>query len=382
MCAVLYGLAASSFGQVGGEEEKNFWERWEAYKEHRIAEGRTIFTPILAPAYSPELGFLIAGGGLLTGKTNRKDTLLRRSSMPFTIGYSSTGAIIAQLKITSYWFSDKVRMDMTLKYRDMPDHYFGVGYDAAANTPKGDQSTSYTRQFYQFDPRVLYQFSKDHFFGFAFDINYTEGSDESPGVLSDSTYLFYNIRPLNTGVGLIYRYDSRDIPVNCYNGMFFDIRALFYTAELGGDNEYTIYTADLRKYWQISKPGRTIASRAVARFGTGSVPYGEMSQLGGSSDLRGYRNGQYRDKSYIMLMGEYRHMFYKRNGNMSKHGLVGWLGTGSVFDGDSGTLAKSVWLPNVGFGYRFEVEDRMNIRLDIGFGRNTSGFYLNFHEAY
>ena len=84
----------------------------------------------------------------------------------------------------------------------------------------------------------------------------------------------------------------------------------------------------------------------------------------------------------MLVVGEYRHMFYKSSGTMSKHGFVGWLGTGSVFDGDTGTLFTSRWLPNIGVGYRFEVEERMNIRFDYGFGDNTQGFYLNFNEAF
>jgi hypothetical protein len=39
-------------------------------------------------------------------------------------------------------------------------------------------------------------------------------------------------------------------------------------------------------------------------------------------------------------------------------------------------------LPNVGVGYRLEVQPRMNLRIDFGWGFETFGFYFNFNEAF
>jgi len=89
--------------------------------------------------------------------------------------------------------------------------------------------------------------------------------------------------------------------------------------------------------------------------------------------------GRYRDKSMLFFIVEYRHMFRKRSGTMSKHGFVAWLGTGSVASSPS-RIGTS--LPNGGAGYRFEVQPRMNLRIDIGIGRETRGFYFNFNEAF
>ena len=59
--------------------------------------------------------------------------------------------------------------------------------------------------------------------------------------------------------------------------------------------------------------------------------------------------------------------------------MVTWMGTGSIAP-DSSMFEN--WLPNFGFGYRFEVQPRMKLWIDIGIGRETSGFYFNFNEAY
>ena len=71
-----------------------------------------------------------------------------------------------------------------------------------------------------------------------------------------------------------------------------------------------------------------VALQFKTRIGWGDVPYGEMALLGNPFDLRGYTWGRYRDKSMLFFIGEYRHMFEKPSGELSKHGVVTWMGTG------------------------------------------------------
>ena len=78
-------------------------------------------------------------------------------------------------------------------------------------------------------------------------------------------------------------------------------------------------------------------------------------------------------------IAEYRHMFYKKDGTMSKHGFVGWLGGGTIASDISNF---ETYLPNFGIGYRLEIQPRMNLRIDFGFGTETFGFYFNFNESF
>jgi len=167
--------------------------------------------------------------------------------------------------------------------------------------------------------------------------------------------------------------------VNAWSGLYLDLRTTFYSTAFGGDNNYQVYQLDFRKYFQVTRPGKTVTLQFKTRIGVGDMPYGEMSQLGTPFDLRGYTWGRYRDKSMIFFIGEYRHMFEKSSGSLSKHGVVAWMGTGSIARNAS---SFGNWLSNFGFGYRFEVQPRMNLRVDIGIGKETSGFYFNFNEAF
>ena len=109
-----------------------------------------------------------------------------------------------------------------------------------------------------------------------------------------------------------------------------------------------------------------------------------MSQLGTPFDLRGYRWGRFRDVNMIFGILEYRHMFMRKQPSkkgrmMSKSGFITWIAAGTItpqhFDPRN-------WLPNIGVGYRFEVQERMNVRVDFGVGEDSNSFYVSFNEAF
>jgi hypothetical protein len=373
----LSGFYSDACAQERSKEEKKAHRK--AKRQDRIEQGKFMITPLAGPAYTPELEFTLAGGIMSSFKTNRNDSLIQRSSAPVMLGISSTGAYFIGSKVTTFWMEDKLRIYADLNFKDMPDNYWGVGYVEGFTTEKGDSTTAYTRTWWQIFPKFLWQFKKYWFVGPYVDLNYTKGREASPEVRADPYYQEFNNKPFNAGMGLVFQYDSRDIPVNAWRGLFAELMMGLYGPYMGGDNEYGLLGIDLRKYWPIKRDGRTIAVQVRGRFTTGDVPYGEMSQPGTPFDLRGYTWGRYRDESMIYTIGEYRHMFQKKDGRLSPHGIVGWIGVG--------TLGETVqefgeWLPSIGIGYRLEVQPRMNLRIDIGFGKATQGFYFNFNEAY
>lgn len=354
-------------------------QKYQLNQKLREKDGRLMFTPVVGPGYTPELGFTFAGGAMLSFKTNKTDSIIQRSSMPIMGGVTSTGAIFLNSKITSFWLADKIRAYGEIVYKDMPDHFWGVGYNDAYNTVQSDTTTAYRRLWWWVNPKILWQYKRNNFIGVNIDVNYTKGSEASTGVQNHEYYKMFNDKPFNAGLGIVYQYDSRDIPVNAWKGMFVEVNATIYGKYLGGNNDYKLLLLDYRKYWQIKRPGQILALQTKARLTTGNVPYGEMSQLGSPFDLRGYTWGRYRHESMFFIIPEYRHTFKKLNGQLSNQGIIFWLATGTL--GEKVNEFDS-WLPNAGVGYRFEVQPRMNVRFDVGFGKESMGFYFNFNEAF
>ena len=360
--------------------EKKKAER-KAKKQKRIEEGKLLVTPYLAPGYTPEMGAVIALGGLFSWKTNPKDTLIQRSSLPVNVSFMSTGGILVNAILTSYWLQDKLRIDMDLWYKNMPDNYWGIGYENGKNVEKSDTTTAYNREWWWANPRFFWQPIPNLFFGYEVNYTYTHGTEATQKVKDDENYKKFNDRPLNSGMGLNFRFDTRDIPVDAHKGVLLNLRTLFYSTAFGGDNKYQEYSLDYRQYYSFS-PNDVLAWQVKSRFTFGEVPYGEMSQIGTPFDLRGYTWGQFRDYHMGFILVEYRKTFNRKNGEKSPHGIVTWFGSGSVFDSDDIESNNINSLPNFGIGYRLEIQPRMHFRIDLGMGKETSGLYFNFNQAF
>ena len=91
--------------------------------------------------------------------------------------------------------------------------------------------------------------------------------------------------------------------------------------------------------------------------------------------MRGYYIGRYTDSSQICTQIELRQRL------LGRLGAVAWYGAGTLFPSFKDFSWSDV-LPAYGFGLRFEYKKDMNLRADLGFGRNAWGFSFGFSEAF
>jgi hypothetical protein len=93
--------------------------------------------------------------------------------------------------------------------------------------------------------------------------------------------------------------------------------------------------------------------------------------------MRGYYDGNFRDRNVIILQTEYRLPLFWR------FGAVGFAGVADVAhrfrDFKFDNLKHSI-----GFGlrYLFNKREKMYVRFDMGFGKGVSGFYFSVFEAF
>ena len=100
-----------------------------------------------------------------------------------------------------------------------------------------------------------------------------------------------------------------------------------------------------------------------------------LATFGGSSTMRGYYEGRFRDKGVLDMTVELRQHIWRRNG------LVVWLGVGTVFPKFSDIEFRKL-LPNAGIGYRWEFKKNTNVRLDFGVGKGETSFLFSINEAF
>jgi hypothetical protein len=335
--------------------------------------GDVWLTPFVAPAYTPELGFLLSAGGMLSFRADPKSP---RSSVPMSVSYSASGALVLDARVRSYLAGDRVRFDIDVWSKDMVDHYFGATYPAARDTELGED-TRYHRRSYQLKPVLLGRVMSSLFAGALLDINRTEATEMSSSMEVDPAVVTGGSAISNVGSGPMVRFDTRDFPQNAFDGMLLQGSFAMYRTVGVAQSTYQVLDLDYRQYLPL--PRATLAWNVRARHGFGDVPWTELGGVGSPYDLRGYRWGRYRQKAIAYGIVEYRHRFVGAPSELGRHGAVAWVGLGTL--GADYTSLEGV-LPNVGVGYRLVVQDRLNARLDVGLGRGERALYFNFSEAF
>ncbi|PWJ40001.1 BamA/TamA family outer membrane protein [Sediminitomix flava] len=339
------------------------------------------------PSYTPEMSAGVGGAVLFTFKTNPKDSLIQRSTVPIAFNFSLTGAMVFASAQSLFFNQDKFRIQNKVIYKQMPDHYFGVGYESATEIGDvGDNTTLYDRFSWELNPVFIWQAVPNVFLGAGIDLNRTWVENPNERMQEDKDFKKFGDDIFNSGFILQAQYDTRDVNANAYEGMLLSIRGNFFSKSLGSDFSYQQLELEYRQFKQLFNRRSVLAWMAKTEIGFGDVPYTEMSMIGSPNDLRGYRWGKFRDRSMAYGMVEYRHMFNRRKPNKegsyeSKSGFATWVGAGTMGD------TPKDWshlLPNVGVGYRYEVQPRMNFRLDVGLEPGTGNvlFYMNMTEAF
>jgi len=342
---------------------------------------RFLLTPFLVPGYSPDIQFTVTAGGIFSFKTAKKDSILPRSSVPATLTYSTTGAFIASSNWVTFWFHDRLRINSLLQYRSLKDVYFGVGYASAISTAYPD-STSYHRSYFVFQLRPLWRLGSSFFAGPILDYNQNILSDINPHMAKDPNYRQFGQTIINAGVGAAINYDSRDFPQNAYNGFYLSATYAFYGKTMGANTQFRALDVDSRIYLPLSsRKIRTLAFNWRSRYEFGETPFTAMASFGSPFDLRGYRYGQFRDRFFNYGIVEYRDRLYTSDNKPSRYGFVFWGGLGAIGQNISQSIFSST-LPNAGIGFRFEIQPRLNVRLDIGYSPSHSSVYFNFPEAF
>jgi hypothetical protein len=345
----------------------------EVAPELGLKLGDLWLTPFVAPAYTPELGLVLAAGAMLS---MRLDEQSPRSSLPMSVAYGMKGALVLDGRMRAYFLADRVRVDIDAWAKDMTDHYFGATYQESAETELGED-TRYHRRSFQVEPILLVRVMAGLFAGVLVDVNRTQASEMSAKMAADAAVVAGGSDIGNLGSGPVVRFDTRDFPENAFEGVL--LQGSFATYRSTGQTRARFQALDLDYRHYLPLPNATLAWTFRGRRGFGDVPWTELGGVGSPYDLRGYRWGRYRQKAVAYGIVEYRYRFTSGDAPLGGHGAVAWLGLGTLgvdYRHLEGTL------PNVGLGYRLVIQGRLNARLDVGLGRGERALYFNFSEAF
>jgi len=236
-------------------------------------------------------------------------------------------------------------------------------------------------QFYLF-PQLLRKTYKRLFLGLAYEFQsvftFEYGSGKPPGTsIFDTQNVSGRYGSLVSGLGLVALWDGRDNTFSPTKGFYFSYYINNFTKTLGSEFNFVSHAVDIRKYYTVAED-QVLAIQFVLNSNVGTVPVRSMSNIGNNSIMRGYYEGRYTDNNFMAAQVEHR--FHLKG----SFGMVVFAAAGRVAVKAADLFMLEGLKPSLGTGLRYAIDkkEKLNLRLDVGFGRHSSGVYFNITEAF
>jgi hypothetical protein len=357
--------------------QKKFWRYLGitplADTNAKVKDG-VYFAPLVFYTPDTRWAYGFAGAYIFHAK-DKKNTdspyATRASYFRFTANYT-------QNKQSDFWSEwsiftnrEKYYLKGELRMKSFPDKFYGLG-----NNSDKKEKEVYSYKLVAFKFLCLKQVIPKLFAGF--DYHYTKEFNFKiePNRTLATGNIVGNKGGTGSALGLVTIYDKRDNVMNPYEGQYAEFSSYLYRTAIGGSFNFTAINAEYRKYIKL-KAKHIIAFQAKSRVSFGNVPFLEMSQVGNDDLLRSYPRNRYRDKNLFATQLEYRFPLFWR------FGMTTFAGAGDVYNRFQDFKIKRLKY-TLGMGLRFlmNTAERLNVRVDYGYGSDGGYFYIGFSEAF
>lgn len=318
------------------------------------------------PSYSASTSLELAA--LVSGlyRTSR-DTLTSRSDISLYAQGSVTGFYTFGIQGNHYLPKDKFKIIYDAYFCHFPLSFWGIGYEMESND---DNESDYTLLESALDMQFLWRLSHHTYLGPSANFNYQKATKIERPQLWDGQ----DPRVFCYGFGLSFNFDTRDLPTNASRGFYVGVRQQFFPRFMGNHYAFSMTDVEASAYHRFWSSG-IMAFRIHGAAAYGNPSWGMLPTLDAGNSIRGYYEGRYRDKNVLDAVVELRQHVWRRNG------IVLWGGVGSVFSRFN-QVKWDTLLPSYGIGYRWEFKDRVNVRVDLGFGKHSSSINFGINEAF
>ncbi|NLH46886.1 MAG: BamA/TamA family outer membrane protein [Acholeplasmataceae bacterium] len=171
-------------------------------------------------------------------------------------------------------------------------------------------------------------------------------------------------------IGFTRAFDSRDNVNDPHEG-----KRNSYSIEwagMGGDFDFTKYSADWRYYYRMGASEDVLAFMVGAGYADGTMPLSQRFAVGGSDSLRGYKDDQFKGNSMLRGTLEYRVPLMKK--------VQGVLFTDTGYAWDKNTEDNfDLGLMKYSYGVGLRINSPLGpLRLDYGIGDDGGRFHFSF----
>lgn len=335
---------------------------------------------------SPETSLRIGAAGIFLFRRKGMLPETQLSSVRVPLSYTLNNQFKGKLNLNYYSNGNKHIFNATVQWFNFPLLFYGIGN----NTQAADEET-YTTQTLNAELTYLKSVIPNLYAGLGYTFLQSDIVQfENNGLLAQPGLIPGNTGSITSGFNLNFRYDNRDNNLCASSGYYVDFKLANYESWMGSEYDFTRIDIDFRKYFQPFKK-HVLAFQMVLTNTWGEPPFETMALLGGNSIMRGHYEGRFRDNSLYAGQIEYRLPIGRSDwiDNREKipfkerWGVVGFVGFGDVAT-SFGEIELDKIKSSVGLGIRYLVlpKERINVRIDFGFGTQYPGLYFNIREAF
>ncbi len=337
-------------------------------------------------SYSPETSLRLGTASVFLFRPNGCTTGTQLSSIRIPVTYTLNRQQKVRFSYEVFLDGNRHILDGFVQWQKFPFYFYGIG----SGTMETDEET-YTGRTIGAQASYLNNLAERFFLGAQLIwVNNKVLEREPDGLLSRDGLIAGSEGSVSSGVGVIGRYDSRDNNLNPGRGMYLQSSLTAFPESFGSDYAFTKFELDFRRYFRPFGK-HVLAFQFFAENNWGQPPFELLALLGGDELMRGHYEGRFRDKTLMAAQVEYRLPVSRRDwfggeeklGFWKRWGLAGFAGLGTVAP-NFGGLPDSRLKYSLGMGIRYLVlpKERVNIRVDFGFGTQRPGFYFNVREAF
>jgi len=323
--------------------------------------------------YSPETSLAFGGGGIVYFKLY-EDPKARSSSITPSFYYTINGQYDITIIPELFLLEDNLKIWSKLNYSSYFDRYYGVG-----NQTVEIENDQYLQDNIQAQVKLQPKLFDDRLnLGINYEIRNMSVVDKKGNpFLEQDTTLVGSEGGLTSGLGLAVAWDTRDNNFFPSRGGYYEAYTSNFFDVIGSDFNYSKTVIDIRQYMNITSD-HVLAMQGYLLSEGGSPPFYDLGLLGGSKLMRGTIMGRYRDKTYYVIQSEYRMPQL-----VWRFGLILFAGIGDVAP-SVGRITVSTVKPTYGFGIRFRFDEleKVDIRMDVGFGKGSNGIYFDINQAF
>ncbi|SIT93589.1 BamA/TamA family outer membrane protein [Pontibacter indicus] len=356
-----------------------------AMAQEQTVENKTIDPPkpqmrsvkglIPAPVlyYTPDtkLGFGASLLGYFRLRSYTDTTYTRLSLARLVVDYTLNKQTDQWLYWNIFTREERLMLRGELRHRIYTDRFYGLGNDS-----RKEDRELYDYNMVSAKMAVLKNVGFRSFLGP--DFQFTEYYDvqlEEGSQLGTQQIPGYR-KGRNVGLGAIFLIDHRNSTSYSSKGFYLELSGYHFGKTFGSDFRYNNFNFEFNRYYGLGND-RVLATNTMLRLNEGEVPVQRLATAGGDKILRGYARNRFHDDHFAGTQAEYRFPLFWRLGG------VAFAGIGDVFDKPKDVNFSTIKY-SVGTGLRYAIrpDQKLNSRLDVGYGKEGFNIYLMIGEAF